>query len=436
MRIAIVGGGISGLVAAWLLEEEHEVVLFERAERLGGHAQTIEIATPHGPLRVDPAAQHFSHALYPRFLRLLDLLGVGAVPSPMSCTLHWPASGRAVSLTPGPRPRDLAALAPWRLPLLLRFRQAIERSAALEDWQIDVDEHLRRLALPIAFERRILRPLLTSVLGTSAADTGRMSARAAMTYPVHHRPSGPLRRFEFVEVEGGVGAYVARLAAALNGCRLELGDGVHGLARDGRRLRVAHRGGNESCDQVVLAVPPWDAAPLVAGLPEGETLARRLAAVEPITTEIAVHGDRRLMPRRRRHWAGFNVRVDPATAEGTIWTGRRQGAEVFKSWVTHGGWRPEATFARISYRHPLMTPEYFRIQGTLAAAQGNGGLWLAGSYLRHIDCHESGLVSALAVARRLLSPGARRLTRLETVPAAAVVAGEDASGAAGIGDAA
>lgn len=409
MRIGVIGAGISGLAAAWLLHEEHEVVLFERDGRLGGHAHTVPVSHQGRKLPVDTAFQHFSAAMYPVFSRLLEVLGVETVASPVTSTLHWRDTGRSLLITPSARPRDLWSTS---IPWLLKLHGAIRAGARVGEWETTVDAFLDGLRPDPVFRRDFLLPFLTAVLGTSLEDSGRMSARAALKYPVHHQPSHLLRPFEFREIAGGVVSYVRALAASLGTAEVRTGTAIERLERRDGRLAVIEAGGWEFVfDRLVLAAPARDAARLLAELPGAERLRAILGRTESIETAIAVHSDPGFMPPDRRLWAGYNILVDRQASEGTIWNGRRAGMAVFKSWVTHRGEQPAECHAALTYRHPLMTPDYFRIQEEAAALQGEGGVWLAGSYLQDIDSHESGVRSAVEVAKRL-SPASKNLARL------------------------
>jgi predicted NAD/FAD-binding protein len=135
-----------------------------------------------------------------------------------------------------------------------------------------------------------------------------------------------------------------------------------------------------------------------------------LRSIRYAETRIAVHGDRRLMPRNPRDWSVLNVRFDPSWSAATMWKAWTARG-VFRSWVTREPHLPEPLYALRTYQHVLPDPGYFRAQRALAALQGEDGLWLAGVYTHDVDCHESAIASAVSVARRLArdAPNLRRL---------------------------
>jgi predicted NAD/FAD-binding protein len=410
MRIGIIGAGVSGLVASWLLHEAHEVVLFERNDYLGGHAHTLTVEHAGRSVAVDTAFQHFSHQLYPTFVRLLELLGVRLRRVPVSATFHSKGTARVKGKARGgsllmPPPLTLHDLRPTALATLLQLRHAIGTAAELDttdDWSTTVGEFVDGLRVTPSFKSEFLYPFVTALLGTSMPESRRMSARAALRYPVHHQPASPLRPFEFLEVEGGVESYIRTLGAQLGQAEVRLGARIESVRREGVRYLVQEGGSTHVFDQLIVATPARDAATLLRGLPGSETLQETLASIEYIETRIAVHSDPSWLPPQRSTWSACNMTYDGQTCEFSMWPGRHAGVDVFKSWVTHQHTTPQSLHRLYRYFHPLMTPDYFRAQTRLARHQGQAGLWLAGSYTQDIDSHESGVRSAIAVAEQLL----------------------------------
>jgi predicted NAD/FAD-binding protein len=422
MRIGIIGAGVSGLVASWLLHEAHEVVLFERNDYLGGHAHTLTVQHGGRSVVVDTAFQHFSHQLYPTFVRLLELLGVPLRRFPVSATFYSRgqarAKGEALLMPP---PLNLRDLRPAAVATLLQLRHTLTVAAELDatdDWSTTVGEFIDGLRLTANFKSEFLYPFVTALLGTSMADSRRMSARAALRYPVHHQPASPLRPFEFLEVEGGVASYVQVLAAQLHRAEVRLGARIESVRREGNRYLVQDSATTHVFDQLIIAAPARDAAALLRGLPGSERLQETLASIEYIETRIAIHSDPSLLPPQRSTWSACNMTYDGQTCEFSMWPGRNAGVDVFKSWITHQRTTPRALHQLYHYFHPLMTPDYFRAQARLARHQGEAGLWLAGSYTLDIDSHESGVRSAIAVAEQLLpQSNFLRLAVSENAPA-------------------
>ena len=142
-----------------------------------------------------------------------------------------------------------------------------------------------------------------------------------------------------------------------------------------------------------------------------EELRRELARFEYFKTLIAIHGDRRLMPADEEDWSVINIRHDGARSLNTIWKPWSSRRPVFRSWVTFETRLPDPLYRLATYYHPKVSPAYFEAQRAIGKLQGRNNLWLAGMYTHDVDCHESAVVSAVNVARRL-DPASDRLVRL------------------------
>lgn len=407
MRIAIVGAGITGLAAAWMLDGTgHDVVLFEKGDVAGGHANTLTVRRGGVDVQVDTAFSNLTSATHPTFKKLLARLKVGVERSLATFALCSRPQRRNLMVVPSGRPAHLAAAArPVSLRNLVGFGRAIDAAVPLEvngDWTMSVRDYLARL--PHTFASRVMRPVLAAIVGTTGEETMDFSARAAMKFLVCPRIDGTQLSLEALKVQGGVGAYVTALLESLRTVTVRLDSEIIAIRREAGRFHLRERSGEEHAfDQVVLATPAYKSLEMLSSLSGVEPLRRLLGRIEYYETAIAVHSDRTYMPAPRGAWSYVNMLVDDrGECEKTFWCGMGEGVEVFRSWVTLGSSVPGDLSAMYRYFHPRMTPDYFRVQSRLAALEpGAGGLWLAGSYTDDVDTHESGLRSAMAVVRRL-----------------------------------
>jgi predicted NAD/FAD-binding protein len=407
MRIAIVGAGITGLAAAWMLDGAgHDVVLFEKGSVAGGHAHTLTVRRDGVDVRVDTAFSNLTSATHPTFKALLQRLKIGLERSLATFSLRSRPERRNLMVVPSGRPAHLAAAArPVSLRNLVGFGRAIDAAVPLEvngDWTMPVRDYLARL--PAAFASRVMGPVLAAIVGTTGAETMDFSARAAMKFLVCPRIEGTQLSLEALKVEGGVSTYVTALLASLRTVTVRLDSEIVAIRREAGQFRLTERKGAEHAfDQVVLATPAYKTREMLSPLSGAEPLRGLLGQIEYYETAIAVHSDSTYLPGPRGAWSYVNMLVDDrGECEKTFWCGMREGVDVFRSWVTLGSSVPRDLSAMYRYFHPRMTPDYFRVQARLAALEpGAGGLWLAGSYTDDVDPHESGLRSAMAVVRRL-----------------------------------
>ncbi len=411
-RIGILGGGAAGLAAAWLLEHDHDVTLFEQADRLGGHAFTVTVEQDGERVGIDAGFEFFSERMFPRFTRLLNLLGVPLRHYPMTATFYTP-DNRSVRLLPPLRDGRLVwgALKPRPLLDLLQFGYALQCATPLmraRDTSVTLGQFLAGLPLTRAFKRDFMAPFLLAGWCVEPEEFLHFSAYDVLSYSYWHRPTG-LAPVRWTEVVGGTQTYVRALAQALTQATVKTACAVVDVTRRGAGFCLRAADGSETeVDHLILATNARVAGRLLETVDGTEDLRRSLAQIEYFKTTIAVHGDARLMPADRRYWSVVNTRYDGRHSANTVWKAWKSRALLLRSWVTYEARLPEPLYELVTFEHPKVNARYFEAQRSLAPCQGQGHVWLAGAYVRDVDCHESAVMSALDIARRL-APGAARL---------------------------
>ncbi|MDY0907904.1 FAD-dependent oxidoreductase [Microbacterium sp. CFBP9034] len=419
MRIAVIGGGGSGLASAWLLEQEHDVTLFEADTRLGGHAHTVEVEVDGCRLAIDAGFQFFGAGPhYATFAGLLDALGVARSSYSATMSLTRTKSTQSVALPPFRHGRPVwASLTPPALADLIRFRAflaGIPSFLARHDTTITTEEYIESRRLPASFTDRFLFPLLLALWCVDLPTFRSFAAYNTLHYLDGVLTSG-LRPPRQLEIAGGMKVYVDALARDLARTDVRLGVGVHRLGRLGDQLTLDDTTGRRHAfDHVVIATNAEQAAALTRPVPTLAPVTRQLDRIEYFDTEIAVHGDRRLMPPRESAWSVVNARWDGEHSHLSVWNPER-GLPVFRSWVTYEPRPPDKLYATAAYRHGKITPDYFDAQRHLTEHQGSEGVWIAGLYVHGPDSHESAIRSAVSIARRL-APGSARLALLDRSP--------------------
>ncbi|WP_345801217.1 FAD-dependent oxidoreductase [Microbacterium sp. AZCO] len=409
------GAGGAGLTSAWLLEEQHDVTLFEAEDRLGGHAHTVEIEVDGARIAVDAGFQFFGPgAPYVTFNRLLAELKVPLRTYPATMSLTRSTDGTQVALPPFRRARPVwPSLTPAALTDLLRFRRflsGVPEFLAQRDTTITISDYIESRGMPRRFVDGFLQPFLLALWCVDPADFQGFAAYNALYY-LGNALTGGLHPPTQVEIEGGMKTYVDALAGSLRRTTVRLGARVTKLFREGDDwIVVDATGARLSFDQVVLATNARQAHELLAPTPELHEVSRQLGRIRSFDTTIAVHGDRRLMPPSESAWSVVNARWDGTHSQLSVWNPER-GLPVFRSWVTYEERLPEPLYATAVYEHAMVTVDYFDAQSHLRALQGRRGVWLAGLYTDDADSHESAVHSAVAVAEQL-GPGSTRLARL------------------------
>ena len=415
MRIGIIGGGSAGLTAAWLLQDDHEVTIIERQNRLGGHAHTVEAKHEDATTLVDSGFEFFIEDVYPGFSRLLDALKVPRRSFPMTLTLYFEDSG-AVHMVPPKRPDGFfwPAFAPRSLSYLLQFAYFLRSGARMVESphrSMTIGDFVAHCRLSRRFRDEFLYPFMIGGWCIPIEEFRRMSAYCVLKYIELHRPRGLAPRI-FSEIPGGTAAYVAALRNALSRVFVQTGAEVRRIRRTGGGFAVEHAGGGQlEFDHLVFATNAAEASSLLERVEGAEAVRAVLGQFRYFQTWIAVHGDRRLMPRDTGQWSVFNIRWCKYRSMSTVWKQQRTALPVFKSWVDRDAPPPEPLYHFTRYHHPFVDAPHFEAQQRLAALQGRQNLWFAGAYTDDIDCHENAVQSAIRLVRQL-APASRNLARL------------------------
>jgi predicted NAD/FAD-binding protein len=414
--IAVIGAGISGLAAAWLLSKTHRVALYEKEPRLGGHAHTVDVNVAGAGVAVDTGFIVYNELNYPNLTALFQTLGVATKRSDMSF---------AVSLDGGQREyssNDLGAfigngrnlMSPrfWSMTLdLMRFFKTAARDQTLTE--MTLGGFLDAQGYGTAFQDDFLLPQAAAIWSSSVDDMRDYPVSAFLRFFDNH---GLLRfsgRPAWRTVAGGSRSYVMALEAQLAGA-LRLGAAAVVRADNGRVAVTDARGDTARYDQVLIATHSDDALWLTAGADHERD--RLLAAIPYTRNRAVLHTDISLMPRRRSLWSSWNYvgernRRRPCAV--SYWMNRLQSLDTEQPLiVTLNPGRepaPQSILWEGEYDHPCFTPAGMAAQDRLWSMQGHGGIWFAGAWLG-AGFHEDGLQSGLWCAEAMT--GVRRPWRV------------------------
>jgi uncharacterized protein len=409
MRIAIVGAGVSGMVAAHLLYPRHEIVVFEAGGYPGGHANTVRVDTPEHTHHVDTGFMVFNDRNYPNFQRLLGRLGVATQPSDMSFGV---SDGRGDFEYNSTSPNGLFAkrahlLTPWfhrMIADLVRFNRAARELLLGFDEDISLGEWLERRGFSEAFVQRLIVPQVSAVWSAEPRHMWSFPARFLAEFFDNHGMLGLTGRPRWLTVSGGSQSYVRALVQPWRH-RLRLGAPVQAIERHDDRVMVKPHGGEpERFDEVVIATHSDQALAMLADASAREH--EILGAMRYQANEAVLHADSRLLPRRRRAWASWNYHLlDTPTGPATVTyhMNRLQSLHADRELCvtlnrTHAI-DPERVIRRIPYAHPLYTAEGVRAQTRRAEISGHNRTHYCGAYWGW-GFHEDGVVSALSVGER------------------------------------
>jgi predicted NAD/FAD-binding protein len=411
LRVAVVGGGIAGLSAAWLLSQRHDVVLFEADPRLGGHANTTEAPGFNGPAPVDTGFIVYNEPNYPNFTALLKHLGVATLPADMALSVSLDEGAFEYSsfgaLGLFAQKRNIFSARFWAMlrDVTRFYRHGPKDLARLEAPLTSLDDYLEQKGYCQAFRDDHLLPQAAAIWSTPLAAIREYPAAALIRFFQNHGMMQVFGRGLWRTVAGGSRAYVRALAGEFAG-EVRTSARVTGVRRVGGAAEVRDATGRvERFDHVVIAAH-GDAALSVLDDPSPEE--RRLLSAFRYSRNLAVlHTDPSLMPKRKRAWTSWNHigrREAPEAGCVTYWMNRLQtikdAPDLFVTLNPTRPIAPEAVIRSEVYDHPLFDARAIAAQREIWSLQGVRQTWFCGSYFGH-GFHEDALQAGLAVAEQL-----------------------------------
>lgn len=417
----MVGTGVAGMSAAWLLSKSHNVTVYERDRRVGGHSNTVAVKNGGGEVAVDTGFIVYNEATYPNLTALFDHLSIPTQASEMSFAVSLAdgnleySGGKLAGLFA--QPRNVLRPRFWSMlnDLQRFYREAPRDLVLLDGIHTTLGDYLDAGRYGAAFRNDHLLPMAGAIWSAPARSILGYPAASFIRFHDNHGLLKIRNRPQWRTVIGGSRVYVEALTRRYAD-RIRLATGVQSIRRRGEQVDVRDGDGNvASFDEVVIATHADQALSILSDADEQER--KLLGAFRYSVNRAVLHSDPALMPKRRAAWSSWNYigRADHEATESpmvTYWMNALQNIRTSQQWfVTLNPVRePREIWHSESYEHPLFDSDAIRVQQQLWSLQGNRHTWFCGSYFG-AGFHEDALQSGLAVAEALGS--ARRPWRVE-----------------------
>ena len=407
LSIAVVGSGISGLGAAWLLSRRHRVTLFETDHRAGGHSNTVDSLDEGRRVAIDTGFIVYNTASYPNLIALFDQLQVPTAVTSMGFSVSlgdgsYEYSGNSIGTLIG-SPSNLLQIGHWRMiaDMLRFFREAGTMLTNDSSPGPTLGEYLHSRGYSEAFIAWHILPMAAAIWSTPSAEVMRFPAAAFLRFFDNHGLLQVSNRPAWRTVVGGSRQYVRRIMDDMK-CRVVLGAPVRSIERRSDAVLVSHPDGIERFDACVIATHADQALAVLGDADERER--NLLGAFRYSANRTVLHSDPSLMPKRRRLWSSWNYMGrdrDHASLSVTYWMNKLQPLDTERDYfVTLNPTRsiaPERQISSFEYSHPVFDHRAMAAQRELWSLQGRRNTWFCGSYFGY-GFHEDGLQAGLAVA--------------------------------------
>lgn len=408
MRIGIIGTGISGNLAARLLAQENDIVVFESSPVIGGHTRTLDVNVFGRTWQVDTGFMVYNDRTYGQFCRMLELLDLSGIETDMSFSVTCASTGLEYqgSSLDGLFAQRLNLVRPKFLGMIrqiLRFNRESETMLAEVSGDKSLKDLLSEKGFGGWFAHKYLLPMTAAIWSCPPDEVWDFPAHFLLAFMKNHGLLQISNRPRWKTVAGSARTYVERLTAPIRD-RIRTGCPVAGIRREAGKVFIQPKdSGAEVFDRVVLACHADEALKLLQDADPEETAI--LQALPYHRNTAVLHTDTSILPRRRRAWASWNYHLFSDADQSVAVTydlSRLQKLDtpspILLTLNAEEQIDPAKVLDRHVFHHPAYTKGSLRAQELLKERNGRRGTFFCGAYLGY-GFHEDGVMSALDVTK-------------------------------------
>lgn len=405
--IAVVGSGVAGLSAAWLLSKRYKVTVFEKQKRIGGHSNTVAVPSSCEQIPVDTGFIVYNKVNYPNLVALFDHFKVETSPSEMSFSVSCDCGAleygsRDLNAVFGQR-QNIVSSRFWRMIYDIR-RFYADAPTVLTDKifprTLSLGQYLNDNNYSEAFIENFILPMGAAIWSTRADEMRLHPVETFIRFFASHGLMQFNNRIPWRTVKGGSRNYVKKIAKSLEG-NIKLGVGVQYVSRHDEGVRIVDSNGiKSSFDALVIGTHADETLSMLSDADHMES--SLLGAFRYTNNKAVLHRDPALMPLRRRVWSSWNyLGASETGASVTYWMNSLQRIKtpwpLFVSVNPKCDPDPDLIFQEFDYTHPFFDIKALNSQASLWKLQGRRNTWFCGSYFGY-GFHEDALQSGLAAA--------------------------------------
>ena len=410
-NIAIVGSGVSGLTAAYLLSKKHNVTVFEKNDRIGGHTATVDIEKNGEEFAIDTGFIVFNDKTYPNFLALLSEIGIGKQATEMSFSVHNCQTGLEYNghnlNTLFAQRRNVFRPKFWMLVKdILRFNKLCKGIFETQSYQsgLTLGCFLSQNNFSDYFAEHYILPMGAAIWSSSLAQMEDFEFRFFVQFFHNHGLLNIADRPQWYVIPNGSRSYLAPLCQPFKN-NIRLNANISGISREnGKVLLEFNHADSEIFDEVVIACHSDEALALLndASFEESSIL----SAMPYSENSVVLHTDKKLLPQREKAWASWNYQLSQDRNKAASVTYNMNILQGIKSQHTFcvtlnqkDDIDPNSILREFTYHHPIFSAQSISAQKQRNKICGMNQTHFAGAYW-HNGFHEDGVRSAVEVAKR------------------------------------
>lgn len=410
MKIAVVGSGISGLISALLLQQKHDVKVFEAASWIGGHAHTVPVQEQDKTLWIDTGFIVCNNKNYPNFIKLLDYLNISLQAISMSFSVKNEDSkleynGTSLNGIFAQR-KNICNPKFWRmLSDISKFNNVAKSFAKSDDVDTTLEQFLEPLNLSASCINDYILPMTAAIWSNNSATAGQIPARFICEFYENHGMLNINQRPQWYSIPGGSATYITNLVDKLI-TKPQVNTKVHGVKCVANGVEVNLQDSAEVFDKVILATHSDQALRLLCNPTELEQ--NILSSIRYQQNSVILHTDTSILPENRRAWASWNYRVNQRSQEQgctvTYNMNMLQNLAAYKVYCVtlnqEQSLNHELIISKFNYSHPAYDRAAIQAQHRHREISGVNNIYYCGAYWG-AGFHEDGINSGLQVVKQI-----------------------------------